>query len=348
MNRTVIFWSLQVFGWLSYVIITYILNQISGNSSRGLLETLSFVFVNGIVVSSIFRIWIQRNNWASLNLIQLVPRALASSILIGILFHTMLIGFLYLLNVSRFNLTVQGNIVPLMGWITIFIIWSLIYFAFHFFENYRKEEIKNLKLLVLQNETEITKIKSQLNPHFLFNSMNSIKALVTENPTKAKASIIKLSNILRSTLQLGERKEIELLEELKIVNDYIDLEYNRYEERLTFQEDIDPKTLNEKVPPMIVQTLVENAIKHGIAHLPNGGKIQLTTKYNSGVLVIRVSNTGTLNQISSGTGLGIEQTKQRLNLLYGKGSTFQILQQNNMVVAELIIDKNGNKNDNNR
>ncbi|MCI5057819.1 MAG: histidine kinase [Flavobacteriales bacterium] len=347
MNRNVIYWSLQIFGWLTYVVISYFLNQLNNKNNKGLFFTLGFVFVIGLAYSGLYRVWIKRNNWSSLNLVQLIPRSIASSIIIGILFHLSLITFLHYSGINRYSTDIQGNILPVISWITIFLIWSLIYFAFHFFENYRNEEIKNLRLLVVQNEAEINKIKSQLNPHFLFNSMNSIKALVTENPDKAKRSITKLSNILRNTLQLGEKKEILLEEELKLVKDYVDLEQNRYEERLKFSSRIDSESLHFKVPPMIVQTLVENAIKHGIANLPHGGSIELYTKNKDSGLYIEVKNTGNLSMNSGGTGLGIEHTKQRLNLLYGSDSEFQIYEKNNEVIASLTIRKDGNKNNDN-
>src|SRR5690606_34796559 len=134
------------------------------------------------------------------------------------------------------GLEIMQLIINLSG---VFIIWSLLYFLFHFINNYKKEEIKNLKWEAARNEIELNKIKSQLNPHFIFNSMNSIRALVDENPDLAKNAITQLSNVLRNSLLMGKKKLIPLGDELKIVDDYLSLEKTRFEERLTIIKKID-------------------------------------------------------------------------------------------------------------
>ena len=219
----------------------------------------------------------------------------------------------------------------------IFFLWSVLYFIYNYFERYNK----SLKLEASVKEIELNNLKSQLNPHFIFNALNSIRALVDENPAKSKHAINLLSNILRNSL-VTEKKELTRFEdELKVVKDYLGLESIRFEERLKTEFDIDPDSHPFMVPPLMIQTLVENGIKHGISKLTEGGIIQISAKIDSDYLKIHIRNSGQLQLNGARTklpGLGIENTKQRLKLIYGKDASFRILSENNnFVLTEIII-----------
>ena len=224
----------------------------------------------------------------------------------------------------------------------VYVVWSLIYFLVHFIENYKKEEIKNLTWEAAINEIELNKLKSQLNPHFMFNSMNSIRALVDEDPVKAKNAITQLSNILRNTLQMGKKKLISFEEELNLIKDYLDLEVTRYEERLKVEYDIHPRSAQFSVPPMMIQTLAENGIKHGISKLTKGGILKIGTEIKDDCLHIKIINSGQMNIVeSTDTGFGIKNTIQRLHLLYGDKALFKIENlDDNHVIAKLLIPYN--------
>jgi LytS/YehU family sensor histidine kinase len=232
----------------------------------------------------------------------------------------------------------------LLGWIVsqffgslfLYFIWSLVYFVYHYFDNYKSA----LQYQASINEIQLNMLKSQLNPHFIFNGLNSIRALIDENPKKAKMAVTQLSNILRNTLGMNEKKLISFVEELRTVRDYLDLENVRYEERLQTILDIHPESYRFAVPPLMVQTLVENGIKHGIATLVDGGVLQLTTSVSNGEMKIKIRNSGQYNNERQGkqTGYGIANTVQRLKLLYGDKAKFNIFNQDNdFVVTEVII-----------
>jgi LytS/YehU family sensor histidine kinase len=154
--------------------------------------------------------------------------------------------------------------------------------------------------------------------------MNSIRALIDENPSKAKEAVTQLSNILRNTLMMNKSKEILLEEELKIVSDYLALEQIRYEERLKYQLNIVQEALKESVPPLIIQSQVENAIKHGISKLPGGGIIIVNGKIQDSCLLLEVINTGKINKEKTETGFGLINSRQRLELLYGSKASVEI------------------------
>jgi two-component system, LytTR family, sensor kinase len=218
----------------------------------------------------------------------------------------------------------------------IFFLWSVFYFIYNYFERYNT----SLKLEASVKEIELNNLKSQLNPHFIFNALNSIRALVDENPEKSKLAINQLSNILRNSLVADKKGLTKFGDELKMVRDYLGLETIRFEERLRTEFDIDPNSKGFLVPPLMVQTLVENGVKHGISKLTKGGTIQVKAKVENDYLRISIRNSGQyhLNGSKKRGGLGLSNTTQRLKLLYGKDAHFAISNENdNFVLTELII-----------
>ncbi len=219
----------------------------------------------------------------------------------------------------------------------VFCLWNVIYFGFQYFQNYKRTEISSLRYLAASKESELNNLKAQLNPHFMFNSMNSIRALVDEDPAKAKIAITQLSNILRNTLLMDKGKEILLKEEINLVKDYLNLEHIRYEERLSYEFKIAEDVLNCKIPPFIIQTQVENAIKHGISKLPGNGNIIVEAFKLANILKIKICNTGKLNHEKPLTGVGFKNSIQRLELLYGIDGKIFINEIDNLVVVEINI-----------
>ena len=204
-------------------------------------------------------------------------------------------------------------------------IWMLIYIVYHYVEKNRNDQLDRLKLETTVKELELKTIKSHINPHFIFNSLNSIRALVDENPNRARRAITELSNILRSSMQAEKSETVTLERELDIVKDYLALEQMRFEERLKIEFDIDEDTLQQQVPPMMLQTLVENAIKHGISKQVLGGVVRIVAVFKDNVMQLQVQNTGQLlGSPNNGEGFGIKSTQDRLNLMYQGKAVFEI------------------------
>lgn len=217
-------------------------------------------------------------------------------------------------------------------------LWFLAYIVYHYVEKNRKDQLDRLRLESTVKELELKTIKSHINPHFIFNSLNSIRALVDENPERARKAITELSNILRSSMHAEKSETVTLERELNIVEDYLALEHMRFEERLQVEMDIDPDTLGQPVPPMMLQTLVENSIKHGISKLVNGGKVRIVADFKDDHLELLVQNTGQLTPSINGDGFGIKSTQDRLNLMYQGKATFAIRNMNgNMVESKVTM-----------
>ena len=220
----------------------------------------------------------------------------------------------------------------------IYFIWTMIYFTFHYFERYNK----SLKYEAAAKEIELRNLRSQLNPHFIFNALNSIRALVDEDPTKSKNAITQLSNILRNSLSVDRQRLITLAEEMETVKDYLELESIRYEERLKTRFDLDPASGQYLIPPLMIQTLVENGIKHGISTLKNGGTISIASKVSGESLVIQIRNAGQYVNGKSGRmeGFGLRNTEKRLELIYGDQATFRISNETKRtVLTEVTLPK---------
>jgi LytS/YehU family sensor histidine kinase len=207
---------------------------------------------------------------------------------------------------------------------------------YHYVTKSRKQQLDTLRLESLVKELELQTIKAHINPHFIFNSLNSIRALVDENPQRARRAVTELSNILRSSMQADKMETVPLEKGLSIVKDYLALENMRFEDRLRIEYKIDEDTLDQPIPPMMLQTLVENAIKHGISKQINGGVVRVMSELKGDHYELIVQNTGHLNGKVNTEGFGISSTTNRLGLLYGDKATFNIRQINGSLVEAKV------------
>ncbi len=333
------YWLCQFFGWIFYVSINFIFFKLSNTTNlKDVLIYLTWLPV-GIVITHFFRYLIVRYHVLKISIYKQIPLIIVTGIIQSVLFFFLNIAIAVMFGIVSYHFSLVAAASNILNLSVIFIFWSLIYFGFHFFINYKNTEIQNLKLEAASKEIELNKLKSQLNPHFMFNSMNSIRALIDEDPKKAKTAITQLSNILRNTLLMHKNKFITLNDELTLVEDYLALEHIRFEERLLYTLDIDEQTLTQLIPPMMIQTLVENGIKHGISKLPEGGQIYITCKLINNQLHITIINTGQLNHaVVSDLGFGLENTTNRLKYLYGDKALFKIENLNHeQVISKLII-----------
>ncbi len=216
-------------------------------------------------------------------------------------------------------------------------LWLLLYMVWHFVDKNRKDQVDKLTLEKTVKELELKTIKSHINPHFIFNSLNSIRALVDENPARARKAITELSNILRSSMKAEKMETVPLHKELDLVKDYLALEQMRFEERLKIEMKIDEDTLEQPVPPMMLQTLVENAIKHGISKQINGGYIKICSDFKDNNHELVVQNSGQLNEDINNDGFGIKSTQDRIRFLYQGKATFEIKNIDGEMVESKVI-----------
>lgn len=337
MNKELRYYIAQVVGWSAYVILASLFFILSGTElSLNFIGGIYLVFALGIVVTHMYRSLLIRWRWLERDIIWLIPRVLLACMVLAIGFH---ITYIFIGNlVFEWDIELNWLDANLFTWAMLFFIWNLIYFAYIFFQRYRREEIKNLQLESAKNEYELRRLRDQMNPHFIFNAMNTVRALIDEDPKGTKKAVTQLSNVLRSSLQTGKRNLITLQEEINIVRDYLEIEMLRYEERLKVSFNIAPGSESIKVPPLLLQTLVENGIKHGISKLPDGGIIAIHTKVVEDRGWIIVLNSGRFESgESSGTSLGIANTRDRLQLSFGEKAELTITNSGDSQVKTTIV-----------
>jgi two-component system, LytTR family, sensor histidine kinase AlgZ len=187
----------------------------------------------------------------------------------------------------------------------------------------REAEARVMQASVLAREAELRALKAQVNPHFLFNSLNSISALTASDAPKAREMCILLGDFLRRTLGLGEKAAIPLAEEISLIHAFLAVEKIRYGARLQMEEQIEAETLDAQVPPLLLQPLIENAVGHGIANLIEGGWIKLSAERRDGELSIVVENLFDPEAPPRRkSGVGLANVRQRLEARYGNRARF--------------------------
>lgn len=344
MNKKKLYWIFQIFGWSFYSVVNIVIaNIVFADQNAGTISYIPLVAeaVFFLFATHFFRYFAKKLRWIELSMASISFRVVLGAIVIGFLIYLLRVGMSFLLGIYTSNLlsfvNIAGNTFPNT---LVVLIWALFYFIFQYFERFNQ----SLKHEAEFHQIELNNLKSQLNPHFIFNSLNSIRALVDENPTKSKEAITQLSHILRNSLTTDQKRVERFEEEIKIVKDYLSLETIRYEERLQTEMDIHPDSYNYNVPPLMIQTLVENGIKHGVSKLKTGGKISVRTLIEKNKLIIQIRNTGSLNVNAANAGrkkgLGIANTKKRLKIIFGDEAHFSIESENaNTVLTKLILPK---------
>jgi len=336
MQKIRIYWITQLIGWLTYFTVNFFFFY--KISEKDILFHLLLI-PSAILLTHVFRHFIITKKWLQTSVIYQISVSIVFSLFLALVFF--LLGFIF--NVIIFGATEKlspiGFLTSLISFWFVFFVWSVLYFSFHYIVNYRKAEIQQLRMEASLKEAELNKLKSQLNPHFMFNAMNSIRALIDENPQKAKAAVTQLANILRQTLTLEKNKLIAFNDEMTLVKDYLALEKIRFEERLDFSINLDQASFQYKIPPMLLQTLVENAIKHGISRLTDGGMVSITTKQiANNKLQIEILNTGRYDpETNPQSGYGLENTRNRLAFVFADDASFLIANENDTQVRTQIV-----------
>lgn len=335
---------MQIFGWGSFALVNIVFASLSQGVSAVQLWAFIALAAFYLVSTHALRHVVKAYEWFKLGILRLLVQTLL--VLLALAVVNVLAQIL--INLAFGTLNPNEDFRALVIIVNLFVsflyyaFWFLLYFLFHFLDNYNN----SLKYEAKINEIRLNHLKSQLNPHFIFNALNSVRALVDEDPEKAKTAITRISNMLRFSLVMDKKQVIDFADEMSTVKDYLALESIRFEERLEVVYLIEEEAYNYKIPPMMLQTIVENAIKHGISNLVKGGLIEI--KCREGLqdeLYIQVKNSGFLNTNSKNSsksegGHGLVNTKQRLKLLYGDKASFRIFNSGNQyVITEIKIPK---------
>jgi len=340
MKRQHAYWACQIGGWSLLVLFRVLLSYLVRDVTWGNVTFNVLLGATGLLLTHLYRLAAKQRGWTQLSLKQLIPRVVLAALVLATLTHVTcdLVGR-HLLKLSFYD-EVESEVGLLLvsivnGWI-LFMLWSVIYFGVHAVWNHRQAEVDKWKLEAQAETARLKALKLQLNPHFFFNSLNSVRALIAEDPDRAQRMVTRLARLLRNTLQVDDVKTVPLEEELSTVRTYLELESVRFEDRLRYEIDASDEALNRPVPFLLVQTLAENGIKHGIARCQGGGVITIDARVEDDDLCIRVTNPGTLETEEGGTGLA--NARERLRLLFGEKASLTVQNADpDTVEAEVVL-----------
>ncbi|MCX2720709.1 sensor histidine kinase [Lentiprolixibacter aurantiacus] len=315
-------------------------------SSTFLIYSIFAGMFVGIVSTSLLRIYLKKHIFFENFGLREIAKIFVSTSLASVLYALLSIasGLLFTLvwtleneidkklfeMYNSFWLLITGSVFTVFGWVILYLVIKLLL-------KLNADRIERLELNATLKQAQLNTLKGQINPHFMFNSLNNIRGLMLEDVERSREMLTKLSDMLRYSLSKNNVNAIVLKDELEMVDNYIDLSRIQFEDRMTFIKEVVPESLHLEIPPMIVQLLVENAAKHGIGNLKEGGVIKLITKVKDQVLHIQVINSGKLKIDTGSTQLGLQNIKQRLKLLYGGRATFSLEQLEDEVMAHIKI-----------
>ncbi|MGD9582461.1 MAG: sensor histidine kinase [Lysobacterales bacterium] len=341
------FWLFNALVWALYFALnTFLFTSFAGWSSGIVLISL-VLSVGMYLVSGGLRWQALRRDWFSLRpttiLLRLLFTVMFGAALVQTLIQIVLRLALYWHWVS---LPEGGNFQPVAifsYWINTAIVlalWTAAWVGVHAFRRYRHGEVARLKAEAARHALELDALRARLNPHFVFNALNNLRALINEDTERARELVTRLSNTLRHALEHRQSERVTLADELAVVRDYLAVEQVHYEQRLRIREEIAEAALAATLPPMLLQLLVENAIKHGIARTAGGGELGIGASLQAQRLLLTVSNPGVLHNQgtpeATGTGVGLVYLRSELARLPGTAS-LELRQDGNTVLATLEI-----------
>lgn len=312
----------------------------TGQFSWGLLLAFVLAELAAGLYSHGIRAFIHKKGWLQLSVASALVRVFALSALSGVVLTPISMGFQVV--VARSPIPDEYFAIAFfwqaLSWSVTMALWASLYMGLKSYRRSRQNEITNLTLANEAKDARTRLLQSQLNPHFLFNSLNGIRTLIGEDPARAQLLVTELSDMLRHILRATEYDEVTFEHELQGIEAYLKLEELRLEHRLRYVVDADQMARRARIPPMAAFVLVENAVKHGVAPNPDGGEVGVKAFVAANQLIVEVMNPGSLSSGSDGNGLGLANVRRRLIATYGSQAELTLQDRDSgIVVAFLTI-----------
>jgi hypothetical protein len=336
------YWLFQLAGWGTLTVFA-VLSTSHGWGEAALRFALAKTMCTacGLLVSHGWRLFLRRRGWIDRNGAFPVKSILAGLLVLSLVQSTILV--LADLLFRHGALLEDPAEAPglLLGivllWYAIFAIWTLCYSTALSRRRALRFELEKLQLEVSVKDAELRALQAQVNPHFFFNSLNSIRALIYHDPDLAAQAVGQLGGMMRHSLRAGQVPTVRLADELAAVDAYLGMEKHRFDSRLQLGLDVEPGLDDVQIPPMALQTLVENAVKHGVEPSIGACALRIGARRVGDQVELTVANQGRLLQHSSSTRLGLANTSQRLSLLFGPRASCTLLERDGWVVAQVVL-----------
>ena len=338
------FWWFHFTLWGGFSLINFFSRMFNRVESleQGLVSLVVLLVVNTLLCL-VLRELIHRLRLHDLNTSKIWLKLSALILLFGLMsaaLMTLALGLYFLLagytqHLVFFMITVYQN------WLIMSLtigLWAVVYVVIMPLQTHNKLQSEQQQTQLKLKEAELNNLVGQLNPHFLFNGLNNIRALISEDGDKARHMLTELSDLLRYSLNAPKQPLTSLQQELEMVRAYIQLAQVQYEERLQYQERLDPTLEDVQIPPLMIQLLVENAIRHGIDHHSGQGTLSLEIRPEGNGLVIAVVNPGSLaSGETNSPGIGLDNIRKRLQLLFEGSQSCVLTEANGQVTAQLKL-----------
>ncbi len=339
MTRSGSYWLIQTVGWTFYGLIGVLIAFLFRDSVDVWVVLAQFFGAMVMFLSTHFlRYRMRSGGWLKFRIQHLIFRLIPTLIVISIIANGIIFSYTVLttdiIPVERITFSVFLFLTaqPLLY----FSLWTAVYLIIYFFRNYKQEEVEKWQLQTAVKDAELIALKAQINPHFLFNALNNIRALILEDHMKARDMVSHLSELLRYSIQFNDNEKVTIREELEIVNKYLELESIHYENRLHYEINVSEDLMKCRIPPMLIQLMAENAVKHGISQIKNGGDILVDVGREGKNLLLTVSNTGKLKK-NLGNGIGLRNATERIRILFDKEPDLELKQVGDMVSSRLQL-----------
>ena len=268
----------------------------------------------------------------------LLPTHLVAAMVLSGLWLLMFRAWARFLGKEAVDAVASRSHVFIVTGILLYVIAVVFHYVLLAMERARAIEQREMNVKLLAREAELKALKAQLDPHFLFNSLHSISALCGSNPQSARTLTTLLAEYLRKSLRVGSADSITLSEELELASSYLAIERIRFGPRLEFEQNIEESVRNYRVPPLLLQPLVENAVTHGVGHLLEGGVVQIAATRDGERVHIRVDNRCDPDRPASrGEGIGLSNTRRRIDAFYGEPARMVIENEADRFRVELVL-----------
>jgi len=340
-----LFLLLQLAGWLFFGAINFFSRSLVQGLNWAEFFSTAVLIITGFIVSSVLRQFYQRINRNNNSLLRLILVVISASVVAGIMTTAIIFAVLEPLSTIVFA---QQSIFSFISLLSNFVnisfvmlVWSSLYFAIKRYRNYEQIKAEKKQLDAALKQVSLESLINQLNPHFMFNTINNIRALILEDKHKARDMLSHLADMYRYTLSSQENQLVTLNDELTMIDDYLALMAIQLEQRLHTEFAIVNEAKAVYIPRMMLQLLIENGIKYGIANNKAGGKLTVIAQRHKQQLFLEIRNTGKLQLPSkNSTGIGLSNIKKRLQLLYSSAATIELTEQADEVVVTILLPWN--------
>jgi len=326
-DRGRLFWILNIAGWTGYTLAAW-LGALAHEKPESYFAVISAVAVAGLVISILLRL-IYRQLWGR------SPLTLAIGMLVAC--YVFSFGWQWLHNVLYWDWVknswrpehLMDFVSGILGSFYILLCWSGLYFGIKYYLQLQEQTEQTLKATSAAHQAQLKMLRYQLNPHFLFNTLNAISTLILDGANEtANKAVSRLSDFLRYTLDNDPMSRVTLGSELSAIDLYLEIEKVRFGDRLIIEKSLEAKAQDALVPSLILQPLIENAIKYAITPSEEGGTLRISARVQHKTLVLQISDSGpglgNGNNGQKSSGVGLKNTRERLQQLYGDGQAFTL------------------------